>query len=297
MAEAHPVAFQWVVEAKARGATMIHVDPHYSRTSALADMFVPLRAGTDIAFLGAIINHVLRPSRTSASTSSPTPTPRRSSARTSGTRASTGCSPASTRSGSYDPESWQYEDAFVAAAAGSATRRATPTACRRSASSAGRAGAASRARRDAPAPALRVADPQAPLRRATRRRWSSGSAACPQDVFAKVCRAVRGNSAASADRVRARRRLDTAHDRLAVHPRRLDPAAAARQHGRPGGGVMAMRGHASIQGSSDIPTLFDTLPGVHPDPHAHAMPAWSTTCGPRPRNVASGATWGTTRSA
>ncbi len=59
MAEAHPVAFQWVMEAKARGATVIHVDPHYSRTSALADMFVPLRAGTDIAFLGGIINHVL----------------------------------------------------------------------------------------------------------------------------------------------------------------------------------------------------------------------------------------------
>jgi anaerobic selenocysteine-containing dehydrogenase len=59
MAEAHPVAFQWVMEAKARGATVIHVDPHYSRTSALADMFVPLRAGTDIAFLGAIINHVV----------------------------------------------------------------------------------------------------------------------------------------------------------------------------------------------------------------------------------------------
>src|SRR5665213_2124405 len=40
--------------------------------------------------------------------------------------------------------------------------------------------------------------------------------------------------------------------------------------GRPGGGVMAMRGHASIQGSSDIPTLFDTLPGYIPMPHAHA---------------------------
>ena len=39
--------------------------------------------------------------------------------------------------------------------------------------------------------------------------------------------------------------------------------------GRPGGGVMAMRGHASIQGSSDIPTLFDTLPGYIPMPHAH----------------------------
>ena len=39
--------------------------------------------------------------------------------------------------------------------------------------------------------------------------------------------------------------------------------------GRPGGGVMALRGHASIQGSSDIPTLFDLLPGYIPMPHAH----------------------------
>src|ERR1700712_2318055 len=59
MAEAHPVAFQWVMEAKLRGATVIHVDPRFSRTSAVADVFVPVRAGADIAFLGAIINHVL----------------------------------------------------------------------------------------------------------------------------------------------------------------------------------------------------------------------------------------------
>jgi formate dehydrogenase major subunit len=39
--------------------------------------------------------------------------------------------------------------------------------------------------------------------------------------------------------------------------------------GRPGAGVMAMRGHASIQGSSDVPTLFDLLPGYIPMPHAH----------------------------
>ena len=59
MAECHPVGFQWVMEAKARGATLIHVDPRYTRTSALADIHVPLRAGTDIAFLGGIINYVL----------------------------------------------------------------------------------------------------------------------------------------------------------------------------------------------------------------------------------------------
>ena len=58
-AEAHPVGFQWVMEAKARGATVVHIDPRFSRTSALADVFVPLRAGTDIVWLGALINHVL----------------------------------------------------------------------------------------------------------------------------------------------------------------------------------------------------------------------------------------------
>ena len=63
MAECHPVGFQWVMEAKARGATVIHVDPRFTRTSAVADLHVPLRAGTDIAFLGGIINYVLKNER------------------------------------------------------------------------------------------------------------------------------------------------------------------------------------------------------------------------------------------
>jgi hypothetical protein len=59
MAECHPVGFQWVMEAKARGATVIHLDPRFTRTSALADLHVPLRAGSDIALLGGLINYVL----------------------------------------------------------------------------------------------------------------------------------------------------------------------------------------------------------------------------------------------
>ena len=59
MAEAHPVGFQWVMEAKRRGAALIHVDPRFTRTSALADQHVPLRAGSDIAFLGGLIRYVL----------------------------------------------------------------------------------------------------------------------------------------------------------------------------------------------------------------------------------------------
>ena len=59
MAECHPVGFQWVMEAKARGAKVIHIDPRFTRTSAVADTHVPIRAGSDIAFLGAIINYIL----------------------------------------------------------------------------------------------------------------------------------------------------------------------------------------------------------------------------------------------
>jgi formate dehydrogenase major subunit len=59
MAENHPIGFRFVVEAKQRGATIIHVDPRFTRTSALADIHAPIRSGSDIAFLGGIIRHIL----------------------------------------------------------------------------------------------------------------------------------------------------------------------------------------------------------------------------------------------
>src|SRR5207249_9567630 len=59
MAENHPVGFQWVMEARERGAKVIHVDPRFTRTSAMSDIWVPLRAGSDIIFLGAMVNYVL----------------------------------------------------------------------------------------------------------------------------------------------------------------------------------------------------------------------------------------------
>ena len=59
MAENHPVGFRWVIDAREKGATVIHVDPRFTRTSAMADMWVPLRAGSDIVFLGAMVNYVL----------------------------------------------------------------------------------------------------------------------------------------------------------------------------------------------------------------------------------------------
>src|SRR5258708_34407535 len=66
MAECHPVAFRWPVKAKLNGAKLIHIDPRFTRTSALADLHVPIRAGSDIAFLGGLINYILhRPRRNS----------------------------------------------------------------------------------------------------------------------------------------------------------------------------------------------------------------------------------------
>ncbi len=59
MAENHPVGFQWVVEAREKGAKIIHVDPRFNRTSAMADVWAPLRAGSDIVLLGGLIHHVL----------------------------------------------------------------------------------------------------------------------------------------------------------------------------------------------------------------------------------------------
>src|ERR1700746_480023 len=58
MAEQHPVGFQWVVEAKERGAKVIHVDPRFTRTSAMADLHIPIRPGTDVAFLAGVVNYI-----------------------------------------------------------------------------------------------------------------------------------------------------------------------------------------------------------------------------------------------
>jgi formate dehydrogenase major subunit len=58
-AENHPVSFRFVLEAKDRGATLISVDPRFTRTSSKSDIYAPLRSGTDIPFLGGMIRHIL----------------------------------------------------------------------------------------------------------------------------------------------------------------------------------------------------------------------------------------------
>lgn len=60
-AEAHPVGFRWAIEAKKQnGAKLMVVDPRFNRTAAVADIYMPLRPGTDIAFLSGVIRYLLK---------------------------------------------------------------------------------------------------------------------------------------------------------------------------------------------------------------------------------------------
>ena len=58
-AENHPISFKWVTKAVEKGATLIHVDPRFTRTSAKAHIYTALRSGTDIAFLGGMIKYII----------------------------------------------------------------------------------------------------------------------------------------------------------------------------------------------------------------------------------------------
>ena len=125
MAECHPVGFQWVVEAKARGAKVIHVDPRFTRTSALADLHVPIRAGSDIAFLGGIVNHILEHGREFREyvvnyTNAPVIVDEAFADTEDLDGLFSGFDP---ETGTYDPRSWQYDGMVLASNAGSRQRR------------------------------------------------------------------------------------------------------------------------------------------------------------------------------
>ena len=120
MAENHPVGFQWVVEAKRRGARVIHVDPRFTRTSAIADTHATIRAGSDIAFLGGVVNYVLQNERDFREYVVPyTNAASILSEDFQDTEDLDGLFSGWDAEGkTYDPSSWQYEGMEVNAAAG-----------------------------------------------------------------------------------------------------------------------------------------------------------------------------------
>jgi formate dehydrogenase major subunit len=284
-AEAHPVGFQWVVEAKKHGAKVIHVDPRFTRTSALADLHVPIRAGTDIAFLGGLIHHVLENelyfkqyvvSYTNAATL--VREEFRDTEELDGLFS--GFEP---KSRSYTMDSWQYEGMEAAAASGSRDRASDDADQQRdddqSVSRAARGeshGSGGPALTGTPQRDETLTDPRCVFQILKRHyaRYTPQRVAdicgIPEDQFAEVCEALTSNSGPERTSSFAYAVGWTQHTTGSQNIR----AASVLQLllgniGRPGGGIMALRGHASIQGSSDIPTLFDLLPGYIPMPHAH----------------------------
>jgi formate dehydrogenase major subunit len=256
MAECHPVAFQWVVEAKKRGATVIHVDPRFTRTSALADLHVPLRAGSDIVFLGAIVNYVLAnelyfKEYVAAYTNAATII----NEDFAGPEDLDGLF-AGFAGDHYDKSAWAYEDAMVRAAAGTRGKPFSRTD-------------------GAPRVAESLEHPRSVFstlrRHFARYTPDMVQQACgvPPDVFDRVCKYLTSNS--GRDRTTAFV-YSVGWTQHTVGVQYIRTASILQtllgNMGRPGGGILALRGHASIQGSTDIPTLFDLLPGYLPMPLA-----------------------------
>jgi formate dehydrogenase major subunit len=243
MAEAHPVGFRWVMKAKERGATIIHVDPRFSRTSALADIWVPMRAGGDIAFLGGLIRHLIENNFffrdyvvhfTNASCIL------REDFRDTEEGAAGFFSGWNEQQRAYDKESWLYEG---------------------------------RPDLSFPERDLTLQDPRCVFQ-SLRRHFARYTPEMVEKIcgispvlFHKVADALVAASGPDKSAAICYALGWTQHSKGV----QIIRTAAILQLllgniGRPGGGILALRGHASIQGSTDIPTLYDILPGYLPMP-------------------------------
>jgi formate dehydrogenase major subunit len=278
MAEAHPVGFQWVMEAKLRGAKVIHVDPRFSRTSAMADEHVPIRVGTDIAFLGGLVNWVLTNDKefreyVVAYTNASMIIDERYVDAEDGDGLFSGWDPAK---GYYDPSTWQYAGMTVAAATGNrevAAKESAPYP-EHDPELHGAIGAALTAA-SGPRVDVTLSHPRCVFQILKRHyaRYTPEMVAetcgIPKAQFLRVARALTENSGRERTSAFCYAVGWTQHT---VGVQYIRTAAILQlllgNIGRPGGGIMALRGHASIQGSTDIPTLFNLLPGYIPMPPA-----------------------------
>jgi formate dehydrogenase major subunit len=274
MAECHPVGFQWAMEAKARGATIIHVDPRFTRTSAVADLHVPIRAGSDIAFLGGLVNYVLSGGHEFhdylvAYTNAPVILREDFQDTEDLDGLFSGFDPEHRH---YDGTTWQYEGTEVASAAGQRdTQYAQRGSARGEAHGSGGATFGGEPERDESLQHPRCVY-QVLKRHFARYTPEMVERICgiPPDLFYRVAEALVANSGRERTSAFAYAVGWTQHT---VGVQYIRTAAILQtllgNIGRPGGGILALRGHASIQGSTDIPTLFNLLPGYIPMPHAH----------------------------
>jgi formate dehydrogenase major subunit len=237
MAEAHPVGFRWVMKAKERGATIIHVDPRFSRTSALADIWVPIRAGSDIAFLGGLVRHLIendlffREYVVHYTNASCILTDEYADPEDSGDGYFSGWNE---EKRAYATDSWLYKG-----------------------------GDLSRPQRD-----LTLQDRQCVFQKLKRHfaRYTPEMVekicGVPPQLFQKVAEALTNASGPEKTAAICYAVGWTQHSKGVQIIRTASILQLLLGNiGRPGGGILALRGHASIQGSTDIPTLYDILPG------------------------------------
>ena len=264
MAENHPVGFQWVVEARERGATIVHVDPRFTRTSALATRHIGLRAGSDIVFLGGVVNFILEHDRwfdeyvrryTNARVliSDDYADPEQLDGFFSGW---------DPESKEYDKGSWQYEGMEVHAAGDEAESKGEQ--------SHGAHGSKLK-HGEPPDEDETLEDPRCVFQILKRHfaRYTpelvAATCGCSVEEFEWYCEQVCANSGPERTGAFCYAVGWTQHT---VGVQLIRTAAIIQlllgNIGRPGGGIMALRGHASIQGSTDIPTLYNILPGYLP---------------------------------
>ena len=312
MAECHPVAFRWVMQAKLKGAKIIHADPRFTRTTAVADMHAPIRAGSDVAFLGGLINYVINSERWNSE-------PFFREYVTTYTNAATiihedflhsedeaedkplgvfsGLRPYEEGKwglngfvGQYNPETWQYARTQIGDQGRSA---ATAQSGEQGVESGqpGEEGDPARAGttpvpsgppydalvRDLKSPPperdTTLEDPRCVFQHMKKHfaRYTpdmvSEVTGCPPELVVEVAETLLNSSGPDKTSAICYAVGWTQH----THGVQMIGAAAILQLvlgniGRPGGGIVALRGHATIQGSTDVPTLYHSIHGYMPAP-------------------------------
>ena len=265
-AENHPCGFKWAIEAKRnRNAKMIVVDPRFTRTAAVADQFLQIRAGSDIALLGAFINYTLQNDRvnheylvnyTNASFIIKEGFKLPDDGLYSGW---------DSEKHTYDKSTWNYEGGGVA--------KATPVAAHQEATEHGYPAAS------APPPALpeNIAyDPTLQHPRCVYQLLKQQYSRYTPEIVERITGIPKDQIVKAADLFTSVRK-DGATKQVAT----IIYAVGWTQHssgtqtirgacmlqllmgnvGRAGGGVNALRGHSNIQGATDMAGIFDILPG------------------------------------
>jgi formate dehydrogenase major subunit len=277
MAEQHPVGFQWVIEAKERGAKVIHVDPRFTRTSAMADSHIQIRPGTDIAFLGGVVNYIFEHGAVFEDyvrhfTNGPVIIKRDFQDAEEASGFFSGWNPDDS---AYQIDTWGYNKSTGEAAAGKSEQEADV-----SGEQSHGAHGMELSHGDPPDVDNSMEDEYCVLQILRRHfaRYTPEVVAeicgcTPEDVV-QVAQAMCENSGRERTSAIVYSVGWTQHT---IGVQNIRAASIVQlllgNIGRTGGGILALRGHANIQGSTDIPTLYNILPGYIPMPHPQSHPS------------------------